>query len=458
MIDKMLLLRYILECILAIPAGILAFLPLYKSIRDRSIFNITSMLICSLITTLLAAGICAKYRLQTSLALLPFYPLFFILYNIVIAKSFIKKLFCFINSVLFISFCKMYSGYIMAPVELFNPDPVRTVATSLVCICCAIAVTAIFYFTVSNELEIMLDDGHLNRIWLWMIVIPIALSAIVFFATPNNYEVIMGGRIQSISLISMLLIPIGTLVIYHLIYVLSTTLVQYSHLQQENTLLKLEEKRYEQICSFMEQTRAVRHDFRQHLLAISRLAQKSENQQLIEYISPLLTQSTGTSKRFCANTTVDAVAAHYDSLAEAQDTIIDWNLNLPKEIPIHDSDLCSILGNFVENALHAVKDLPVEQRTITVGASCLSDETIGVSVENPYQGTIKFRKNGLPRTTRIGHGIGLESVSMIAQKYHGSLSLTADGGIFSAGVLLNVDNQNDESEYFEEENSLLPND
>ena len=108
MIDKMLLLRYILECILAIPAGILAFLPLYKSIRDRSIFNITSMLICSLITTLLAAGICAKYRLQTSLALLPFYPLFFILYNIVIAKSFIKKLFCFINSVLFISFCKMY--------------------------------------------------------------------------------------------------------------------------------------------------------------------------------------------------------------------------------------------------------------------------------------------------------------------------------------------------------------
>ncbi len=446
MIDKVMLLRYFLESLLAIPAGVMAFLPLFRSMRNRSPFYISSMFIFSIATSFIVALICTKYHLETSIVMIPFYPIFYMFYSAMIARGPIKKLFCFVNSVLFIAFNTMYTGYVMAPVEQFNPDPVRTIPTSLVCLAGACIMVLVFYFTVSKDLAVMLDDPQLNYIWYWLIFIPLVFTAVVLFATPRNFEAIMVGRIQAISLVSMMLIPIATLLSYHLIYILSSRLKDYSRLQQENTLLKLEEKRYEQIRSFMEQSRAVRHDFRQHLLVIAGLARKNENQRLIEYISPLISQSNGTSRHFCANMTVDAVAAHYDEIAESQETKIDWSLELPNNLPIHESDVCSILGNFLENALSAVKDLPVSQRIITAGASMITEETIGISVKNPFQGTVKFRRNGLPRNTRIGHGIGLESVSMITQKYHGSLSLSADGGVFSAGVLLYTDTDPKEQE------------
>jgi len=335
----------------------------------------------------------------------------------------------------------MYTEYVMAPLEINNTEPVFMVESGLMALGMAFLISIVFYFTIGKELSSMLADEQLNPLWNWLFFVPLGLACLVLWINPNDYSALLSGRVRAIALASLPLIPIAALVIYHMLWMLTNRLKENSRLQQENALLKLEEKRYDQLRGFMDQSRALRHDFRQHLLVIAGLAQAKEFEKLVDYISPLLQQVSTSNKQFCANRTVDAVAAHYDSIAESQNTVIDWSLNLPVELPIHDSDVCSILGNFLENALKAVKELPEQQRNVTVAASMLTDETLGISVKNPYQGTIKFRRNGLPRNTKIGHGIGLQSVSMIAEKYHGSLELSAAGGVFSAGVLLYTDKE-----------------
>ncbi|MBQ8996079.1 MAG: GHKL domain-containing protein [Oscillospiraceae bacterium] len=436
MIDKALFLRYMLDVLLVIPAGIISFLPIYKSMKNHSLFTIFSMFFVTLSVAVIAALVCARYQLYARYVMLPFYPIFFTLYSLLIPRSFAKKLFCFLNAVVLGSFCVMYSGYIMAPVERYNTDPVRTKDTEIVCLVMSFAAALIYKLTVSDEISELLDDDRLNPIWGWFTLIPAVFSIVIFISSPTNFDAVMGGRIQMIALIASLLIPLVVLVSYHMIWIISNRLRNYTQLQQENSLLKLEEKRYGQLRDFVDSSRAVRHDFRQHILAISRLAKAGDTEKLNEYLSPLVKSATETNTQYCLNMTVDAVAAHYDSIAVSQQTEVDWSLLLPRELPIHDSDVCSILGNFVENALNAVKKLPVSQRTVTVAASMLTDQTLGISVKNPFQGEVKFRKNGLPRNTKVGHGIGLQSVATIAEHYHGSLSLSAEGGVFSAGVLL----------------------
>lgn len=69
---------------------------------------------------------------------------------------------------------------------------------------------------------------------------------------------------------------------------------------------------------------------------------------------------------------------------------------MPERLPIDEVDLCMMLGNLMENALHAVCALPIDAREVTVISSMISGAMLGLSVENSYVGDIVFGRNGLP--------------------------------------------------------------
>lgn len=98
----------------------------------------------------------------------------------------------------------------------------------------------------------------------------------------------------------------------------------------------------------------------------------------------------------CANAALDAIAGHYQHIAESQNTKVFWRLELPERLPIDEVDLCMMLGNLMENALHAVCALPIDAREVTVISSMISGAMLGLSVENSYVGDIVFGRNGLP--------------------------------------------------------------
>lgn len=131
------------------------------------------------------------------------------------------------------------------------------------------------------------------------------------------------------------------------------------------------------------------------------------------------------------------IASYYTVFAESQDTRIDWDLSLPKDLPLKESEYCVILGNLLENSLRAVKNLPKELRYVSVLSSLLSDSIIGISVDNPFRGKIQFRRNGLPHSDREGHGIGLVSVMNTVKRYDGTMNVTAEKNIFSVDIVLN---------------------
>ena len=109
---------------------------------------------------------------------------------------------------------------------------------------------------------------------------------------------------------------------------------------------------------------------------------------------------------------------------------------MPKALPLKESEYCVILGNLLENALRAVQNLTPEQRYVKVISSLLSDTIIGISVDNPFMGKIKFGRNGLPRSDREGHGIGLVSVLNTVKRYDGSMNVKAEKNIFSVDIVL----------------------
>lgn len=105
------------------------------------------------------------------------------------------------------------------------------------------------------------------------------------------------------------------------------------------------------------------------------------------------------------------------------------------------SDVYSLFGNALDNAIEAVMKLEDKARRV-IGLKVYSvGGLVTINVKNFFDGDITFNADGLPGTTKKDkglHGYGMKSISMIVEKYGGDLSLQAKNGVFNLNILLPV--------------------
>ena len=210
--------------------------------------------------------------------------------------------------------------------------------------------------------------------------------------------------------------------------------------------------------------RAVSHDLRTPLTSISGVASvlASQPDMPVENRQRLLREIADDSdwlirmvENLLSITRINAQPANLYKNSEAAEEIISEAVRkfrkrfpeMPVEIALPEDLLLvpmdpilieQVLGNLMENALHAVCALPIDAREVTVISSMISGAMLGLSVENSYVGNIVFGRNGLPIARKRGHGIGLPSVAATVKRYNGTLSVTAKDGVFGVNILLSL--------------------
>ncbi len=104
-----------------------------------------------------------------------------------------------------------------------------------------------------------------------------------------------------------------------------------------------------------------------------------------------------------------------------------------------DSDVYSLFGNALDNAIEAVIKLKDKSQRVIGLKVCAVGDMTSINVKNFYDGKIEFNKEGIPDSTKLDkdfHGFGLKSIAMIVEKYGGSLSIVAHDEIFNLNILL----------------------
>lgn len=103
------------------------------------------------------------------------------------------------------------------------------------------------------------------------------------------------------------------------------------------------------------------------------------------------------------------------------------------------TDVYSLFGNAVNNAVEAVREVEDPEKRIINIVTERKGALINIGITNYYMGAISF-DGGLPVTTKSDdqgfHGFGMRSMKLIAEKYGGGLSVTADGEVFDLGIYL----------------------
>lgn len=102
------------------------------------------------------------------------------------------------------------------------------------------------------------------------------------------------------------------------------------------------------------------------------------------------------------------------------------------------SELYSLFGNMLSNAIEAVQKVDdIERRIIAFTVRRLGDMLV-IQIENYFSGEIVF-KDGLPQTVkkdRINHGYGVKSMRMLTAKYGGDMSVDTDCDVYRLKIIL----------------------
>lgn len=177
--------------------------------------------------------------------------------------------------------------------------------------------------------------------------------------------------------------------------------------------------------------RQYRHDLRHHLQYLSVCIENDQYEQAQNYISEICAEIEGQKvTRYCENETVNLILSAFAGRAEKDGIDIHIQGALPGSTTVSDSDLCVLLSNALENALHACHPYA------TAGTACAidvqffqQDGKLFLQVTNPCGNDIHF-KNGIPVSDRPGHGVGVQSICAIVQRYGGLYAFLVQDGQF----------------------------
>ena len=185
-----------------------------------------------------------------------------------------------------------------------------------------------------------------------------------------------------------------------------------------------------------EQIAVHQHDMRHHLSLIRRWIDIGEVDKVREYIRQTQAQIDSIiPARYCENNAVNLILSSFVAKAKERGVTLCVEASIPEVLLIPETELCALLSNGIENAISAAVEVDAEEKR-KVYFSCQPHKgKLLILIRNPFKGMLTMQE-GLPQSSRPGHGFGTKSIKMIAERHNGYFSFEARDGQFTLKVVL----------------------
>ncbi len=181
------------------------------------------------------------------------------------------------------------------------------------------------------------------------------------------------------------------------------------------------------------------HDFHNHIGALRQLLSHERYREAVQYLDALQEPVRGLADTvWTGDGTLDYLINSKAAAAETDGIDFQIQVEFPRHTNIRSADLCAILGNLLDNALEAARQVPEDKARFVSLAVRRIHQMLVIRVENSYSAA-PIQENGELKTTKAAgglHGWGLKSAQTAADKYDGMVQTTCADGVFRAVATL----------------------
>lgn len=297
-------------------------------------------------------------------------------------------------------------------------------------------VCMVFSILTLPKVKWLTEQSCLEGLWKCIWIVPVLVIITNLLMLPYDYSKASNARLFEI-LISELVLLLLFLLFQVMLYFIAKTVTDRAEAEKRSQLMSIQAAEYNILKKYIEDTGRLRHDFKHLARTAAELAEIGDTQSLVKLLNEHLNkvQSSHTQKLFCTHNALNAIIAYYYDEAVAQGIACDWKVSISAAVGIPDVELCSLMGNLIDNAIQGCLTLS-ENRRISINADTEKNGDIYIVVTNSFDGYIKKENNKYKTTKATGSGIGLDSVTATVKKYNGFVRFYNDSQCFYTDIML----------------------
>ncbi|MEE0242114.1 MAG: GHKL domain-containing protein [Faecalibacterium prausnitzii] len=180
-----------------------------------------------------------------------------------------------------------------------------------------------------------------------------------------------------------------------------------------------------------------RHDLRHHMQFLAGCIENGRTEQALGYIRSVCSEiEAGKVTAYCENEAANLIFSAFADRAAKAGVQFTVQAGISQKPAVSESDLCVLLSNALENALHAaVRCREAGHEAFIETSGHEKGHKLFLQITNSCLPDVQLR-DGIPVTDQPGHGLGVRSICAISERYGGLTSFAAKDGQFTLRVML----------------------
>lgn len=287
-----------------------------------------------------------------------------------------------------------------------------------------------FYIVVICIKKIFKENGNIDLSGQWYLLLFSALLSIAAL-----YIVYKDMTVSREAVITISVIVLFFNIMLYIFYM--SMLVRFIY-ESENLELKQQMNIYEQqIRNDIDNSRklrGVRHDMKHHIREINDLLTKNKVEQAKDYLYQMNNEILNAQNMYnTGHEAFDGILNYYAEKYANKSLKLEVSVAIPENLEINIFDVNIVLGNLLDNALENAISKTQVDLSLKYNAGMLH-----ISISNLFEGNVKRVDGNIVSRKGENHGLGLDNIKRIVEKYDGTMVMECDGGRFDVDVIMFV--------------------
>ncbi|MEG1932795.1 MAG: GHKL domain-containing protein, partial [Pygmaiobacter sp.] len=345
-----------------------------------------------------------------------------------------KVLFCTAVYFLLVFFCEIPVKYLFQYFSQWTTDEIQNnFFQKVVMLACLYTFLSTGIFAVTAVLQKNLVKIKRREILL-LLAIPLSEVVMLFgvYASTLFFQIPVMYLIAAIA-------SVGAIVATYLLFFVIKEVAHNTELEIKTQYLEQQQQiqmqYYSDINDRIMQTKQLRHDISNHLQTMRALLNQGDYQKASDYFQTVEAELSNNSTVFyCDHPALNALLCVKSEHAQSQKIETEISVTVSQSVEIREIDLISLFSNLFDNAIEACEHAAPEHTFVRIsdhaGEGCYTLKITNSKLNTPVPQ--KNRKFISSKPDSNLHGLGLEIVQGIAQKYDGTALFHDNGAEFEA--------------------------